>query len=77
LLFPVPAYDRLQIVMLNPGQPRVEARLYDNRGSLQRSFAFDNARYDLEVSGLRPGFYILHLESEGAILRKKILVLRD
>lgn len=77
LVYPVPAWDQLQIRMLNPAQGRVEGRLMDAQGRLVRNFSFENAAYVMPCEQLLAGIYYLQLSAGSAILTKKIIVLRE
>lgn len=78
LVFPQPADDILYLRFLNAGFSKVEIRMLDLLGKqVQASQVFrvaGNGQAEWNVSGLPAGLYILEMETEKGIARKRIVV---
>lgn len=74
-LFPIPAKTGLQIEL--QGQEIHSIQVYSLSGQLQLEHqGVGSPSENIDVSGLRPGVYLLQLESvKGAVLREKIVVM--
>jgi hypothetical protein len=76
LLFPNPTNDRVEINLENPNSNKIAYRILDSAGKLVDRGSFYGEVYQLDISNVNPGIYLLHLsdENKNMIAAKKILI---
>jgi hypothetical protein len=70
-IYPNPAKDMVTITTLSNSM--VELEVYSITGGLISSHVFTN-RYELDMSEVNPGMYVLQLRSEGKVSMQKLVV---
>ncbi len=71
-LFPSPAGEEVTIVISN-FRNHVRARLVNVSGQLVQEFIIDSGSYELDISSLQEGLYILHIIQGNNSLKTKII----
>lgn len=77
LTYPNPASEALQIALTNSNGELVSGRFIDATGRVAREFSFGQSSHTLSCSGLLSGMYILELRQGEAVLRKRIVLIRE
>jgi len=78
-IFPNPAQHRVTVDMERSSSQLKEMQLYDMQGrSVAHSFSGTqaDARYSLDISGLREGVYMLHLLTDKGVRTERLVIAR-
>jgi len=72
--FPNPFADHLQIMLAdNETSMQPVLRMYDAAGQLVKTVRVTETTFNLDVSQLEKGFYVVELESGDAVVRKRLI----
>ncbi len=75
-IFPNPAQTNLNIQLTNSESDIIQMNVLDINGKLIKSAEFNTSTYNLDVSNLTAGTYLVRLRSEEASYFKKIAVIK-
>ena len=71
LMFPNPVKDKLTIIQKLPRNGNI--RIFNTKGEIIKYEPFNSAVFSLNVSDLKPGYYIVHLSAENLFHVQKII----
>lgn len=74
-LFPNPVVDQMQVKVGNHQEGSTFINIFDNRGKLLKTSKMDtgDAAFQINLSELKPGTYIVHIETINEIFVEKII----
>lgn len=77
IIFPNPASKRIFIRLPNQNEQKTNIRLYNLHGQLVRDMIYnanENELHQIELNGILPGIYLLHLQNREINLTRKMIV---
>lgn len=75
-IYPNPAISGFAVTLANPNHNYYSLKLFDLSGIMILERSFDTSVVNIDADGMKPGFYLLTVESRGAVLGISKLILQ-